>query len=121
MLRVVTHAFFSVLTALAGSVGVFLVITRVSPETRASWTLFTLYSAVFLTAYGISSIGGLGVRRVLSRGLARHEHVRGANRQGILFGIMIVSLLILSSAKLFNFWSAGLLFAILVLFELYIQ
>jgi len=121
MPRVATHVFFSIVITLAAIAGIFLVVMRFSPETGDFWQFFVLYLSVFVAGYGSSHIIGLIVRRILSGSPLRHEHARGANRQAMLFGVMIVSLLILSSSKLLNIWSAGLLLAILVLLELYIQ
>lgn len=108
-------------SAVLGGVGIGLLTTRFSPQDGKFWLLPAIYTALFFLIYGLAALGGFGLRSMFRKKAGRNELSRTASRQGVLFGVMSVAILMLLAANFFNWWSAGLLFLIFVLLELYVR
>lgn len=104
-----------------GCFGLVLLTVNSAPDHAKIWSFAALYSLIFLCVFGFSSIAGYGIRVLLWSRAVRHESMRAAHRQAVLFGFMSVAILMLQAGKVFNSWSAALLFLIFILLELYIQ
>ena len=109
------------LSAVIGGVGLGIVATRFSPQDGQFWVMPAIYVSAFFLFYGLAALGGYWVRRVFWKNTGRNEQLRTASRQGVLLGLMGVAILMLLAANFFNWWSAGLLFLIFVLLELYVR
>lgn len=120
-MKVPVHIFVSSSIAIISVAGAFSILTQLSPDENSFWVLVSLYVGVFLAMFGTASVLGVGVRMVVFRTSPRHEYLRPANRQAVLFGVMTVAILIMEAGKVFNLWSAALVFIIFILMELYIQ
>lgn len=121
MPRVRAHISSGILVALLSAILGFAVMVSASPPESRFWQFGLIYAAVFAFTCGISLILGYGMRVVLWPRGGRHDFVRSATRQGVLFGFMAVVMLMLSAGQVFNLWSAALLFVIFILIELYVQ
>jgi len=121
MAKPVTHMFLAFGAVVIAAAGLAYVILGFAPDKGGAWPLAAVYILVFTGSYGAALFAGYAVRITLWRGAVRSDLVRASNRQAVLIGFLTVAILMLQAGKVFNLWSAGLLFLIFVLLELYIQ
>lgn len=108
-----------IFSTLLGATAVIVLITRYSPQEGKIWVMPAVYAGIFLTAFGLVAIIGFVLRLRFLDKAGRNMMVRTASRQGVFLGLMSVAILMLSAQNFFNWWTAGLIFAMFVLLELY--
>lgn len=94
---------------------VSLVIFRIDPTTGATAILF-FYASIFLALLGTFSLAGT-IIRVLLRKSVIAKQVKTSFRQGVLFSILIVCVLVLQSKNFLAWWNIFLLIIALAAIE----
>lgn len=78
-------------------------------------TLF--FMSFFLSMFGILSVVGFFLRKVIQRSEAAFRLVAISFRQGALFALLLTSSMILLSQRLFTWWTSSLLLIFVTLLE----
>lgn len=97
-----------------------VLLARVDPAGASFSTLALFYLVLLIAASTLFGILGFLLRRLLLLGRGERYYVwRTARRQGLWFGLILVSGLLLLSQDLLKIWTAASLFIVFGLIELY--
>ncbi|HKK54188.1 MAG TPA: hypothetical protein VJ926_01585 [Patescibacteria group bacterium] len=101
--------------------GAFLfILNTVNPEIT-NWLGFILfYSSLFLAVSGLAAIVGFLIRFWLLKQKLAFYSVNSAFRQSFLFGLLVISTLLLLANKLFTIFNVLLLVVIITLIEFFL-
>ncbi len=101
--------------------GAFLfILNTVNPEIT-NWLGFILfYSSLFLAVSGLAAIVGFLIRFWLLKQKLVFYSVNSAFRQSFLFGLLVISTLLLLANKLFTIFNVLLLVVIITLIEFFL-
>lgn len=86
-----------------------LVLVFVNPYEAGKLGLMFFYLALFLGLLGVFSIIGFVFRFLLKRGEFAYNQVKTAFRQGFMFALLLVAVMILQSSRLLVWWNMLLL------------
>lgn len=110
-----------------GSVSVFswvawvTVLFYIDPEISGIMGVFVFYASLFFALLGTFTLFGLSVRMAMRRihhnTAIAFKYISPSIRQSVWFSLAIIACLMLSAAKLFNWWSVVILFIALVVLE----
>ncbi len=121
MFRITTHLWLSLFWFVAASLGLLFFLQNIDPDQAGIPHFAALYTGAFLWVFGIATIVGYFLRRILWWKGMKYEQLVNSRRQAGLFGFLTVIFLILQAASILNVWSTVFLVAIFVLIELYVQ
>lgn len=97
------------------------VLLYIDPELSGMVGIGVFYASLFFALLGTFTLLGLSIRILLKRlhrGIViAFQFVSPSIRQAIWFSVAVVVCLLLSAAKLFNWWSVGLLMISLIVLE----
>jgi hypothetical protein len=96
-----------------------LILLYLDPEHAGFFGLTLFYLSLFFALVGTVTLIGFYARVRLSHNEVVFSHIRTSFRQGILFALLAIGLLLLQSAQLFSLWTGLLLAIIIVLFEFF--
>ena len=96
------------------------VLNTINPEITNSLGFFLFYSSLFLAVSGLAAIVGFLVRFWLLKQKLAFYSVNSAFRQSFLFGLLVVSVLILLANNLFTILNVILLTVIITLIEFFL-
>lgn len=101
--------------------GAFIfVVNTINPEIT-NWLGFMLfYSSLFLAVSGLAAIVGFLIRFWLLKQKLAFYSVNSAFRQSFLFGLLVISILLLLANKLFTIFNVLLLIVIITLIEFFL-
>lgn len=104
------------------SLGGFYVLKSVDPHQADLIQVGFFYALLFFWVSSLAGLVGLGLRVAMTRsgGGSRGLLVANSLRQGSLLGILAVVTLFLQANALLTFWTASLVFLVLLLIELYL-
>jgi len=97
----------------------FLVLSFLDPLTSGAVGIALFFGSFCLTVFGLCSLAGFFVRRLIQRQETPFRLVAVSFRQAGLFAILITGSLMLQSQRLFTLWTAFLLLLTLTLIEAY--
>lgn len=96
------------------------ILNTISPEIT-NWLGFVLfYSALFLAVSGLASIVGFLIRFWFLKQKLAFYSVNSAFRQSFLFGLLVISVLLLLANSLFSIFNVLLLIIIITLIEYFL-
>ena len=108
-----------VLTAICW--GIFFFVAKLIDPTATNWLGFALfYLALFASLSGSIALVGFIIRFIALKKELAFNLVKIAFRQSFLFSLFIIILLILKSAKMFNWLNLILLVMIFAILELFL-
>jgi hypothetical protein len=101
--------------------GAFIfILNTINPEIT-NWLGFVLfYSSLFLAVSGLASIVGFLIRFWLLKQKLAFYSVNSAFRQSFLFGLLVISVLLLLANNLFSIFNVLLLVIIITLIEYFL-
>jgi len=99
----------------------FLTISNTNPEQGGQAAVLSFYLSLFAGLFGTVTLAGYAVRRVMSGNELKYTLIRTSFRQGFLTAALVITLLLLQSARLLSWWDVALLVVTVVLLELYLR
>lgn len=108
----------SSLAALAGGGIWALIITQLDPERAGYLGIGLFFLSLFVAVAGATSLLGYAVRRIIMRSQFPTYAVRTSIRQGMTISLFLTILLALQLGRLYRWWVAIVLVALMVFFEL---
>ena len=113
-------SFLTWVTTLISSVTFILILLGVNPFQASIGFQILFFGFLFLALGGILSLVGFYLREFLTQ-QSKLSTLVSALRQGFLFSILIVSILIMYATETFAIWQALMLTAVVILLEVYFR
>lgn len=101
--------------------GLVSILTRTDPFEAKIIDLIVFYSLVFVFIFTLATLTNYFCRVYINRGEIVFETLITAIRQGILSGLGLSGLLLLSTWQVLNLFSASIFALIIILLELYLK
>ncbi|MBI3114887.1 MAG: hypothetical protein HYZ09_00115 [Candidatus Kerfeldbacteria bacterium] len=89
-----------------------LVILNLDPREGGGIGLTLFYVSLYLAVSGTLALIGFGVRALVFRQTPLYRHLAVSHRQAFLLGLLVIVALMLQAARLFAWWNALILLAI---------
>ncbi len=118
-LSVRSHIIFMLLATVVAWICWLVVILTVNPLDVAAWGFGLFYITLFLSLFGSFAILGFTLRSIISfrRSTSRYR-VTTSLRQGFLWALAMIIVLVLQGQRLLSLWIFGLIVIIFALLEL---
>lgn len=100
------------------SIAVLLITTKMSPE-QGSTVILTLIFSTFISVFCLISMIGYLLRRKMSNNEAIYRNRKISMRQGVLVGLLIVSILTLGWFDLLVWWDVTIIATALIGLDIY--
>lgn len=98
-----------------------LTVLNTNPAQGGQAAILAFYLSLFAGLFGAVTLLGYGLRRWTAHNELKYRIIRTAFRQGFLFSVLVVTLLLLQSVRLLSWWDVWLLVTVVVLLELYLR
>jgi hypothetical protein len=97
------------------------IVFKISPQNANFIIYAAFFGSLFLGLVGIFSLAGFYFRAKITKGQVIFNYLKIAIRQGLLLSLVVIGLLLLKVAGVFNWWDALLLSGAILLLELYFR
>ncbi|PJE59847.1 MAG: hypothetical protein COU85_01425 [Candidatus Portnoybacteria bacterium CG10_big_fil_rev_8_21_14_0_10_44_7] len=105
--------------AIFGLVGFLLTLFYSDPSQSFSMVIFLFYLGLFLALAGFLTLVGFLWRSRRQKNPNQQYILKISFRQGSMLSLLLVSVLVLQSLKIFYWWTALIIFLMIVLIEIY--